>query len=46
MGVIGVDLVGAGDGIVIEEGELAQDVSNAKQKSVDVKIALMRLTNM
>ena len=46
IGVIGVVLVGVGDGVVIEEGELAQDVSNRMQKSVEVKMALMRLINM
>jgi hypothetical protein len=44
--VIGVVLVGVGDGVVIEEGELAQDVSNTKQKSVETKMAPMRLANM
>ena len=43
---MGVVLIGVGDGVVIEEGELAQDVSNTKQKSVDMKMVLMRLTNM
>jgi len=46
IGVIGVVLVGVGDGVVIEEGELAQDVSSTKQKSIEVKMALTRLINM
>ena len=44
IGIIGVILVGVGDGV--EEVELAQDVNSTKQKRVAVKIALMRLTNI
>jgi len=46
VGVIAIVLVGVGDGVVIEEGELAQDVSNRMQKSVEVKMKLKRLINM
>ncbi len=46
IGITGVILVGVGDGVVIEEVELAQDVSSTKQKRVVVKIALTRLTNI
>jgi len=46
IGVIGVVLVGVGVRVVIEEGELAQDVSSTKQNSIEVKMTLMRLINI
>jgi len=46
VGVLAIVLVGVGDGVVIEEGELAQDVSSTKQKSIEVKMALKRLINI
>ena len=46
IGTIGVIALEVGDGFVIEEGELAQDVSSTKQKSIEVKMALTRLINI
>jgi len=46
IGTMEVTPVGVGDGVVIEVFELAQDVSNRMQKSVEVKMALKRLINI
>ena len=46
IGIICVDLVEVGDGVGVEDVELAQDVTSTKQKRVAVKIALTRLTNI
>ena len=46
IGIVGIILVEVGDGVGVDEVELAQDVNSTKQKRVAVKIALTRLTNI